>query len=239
MNSITAPQHLRNRFGIWRYSSVELLIVILVLIIATPFMDEYGFGKILESVLLTIVLISGLFAVGGRRSVLAAGLIMLTPAVIGKWMHHFFPHLLPPTIFQFFGLIFIGFVIWNILHYILKSNRVDAEVLCASIAVYLLIGLLWAMAYMLIDNITPNSFLFSSLPENERSMSTFNAFFFSFSTLSSVGFGDVTPCSKVARMLSVMETVTGILYVAILISRLVASYSPKTKQTHSSDSKHK
>ena len=57
-------------------------------------------------------------------------------------------------------------------------------------------------------------------------MTTFNAFYFSFSTLSSVGYGDITPVSKVARMLAVMETITGILYVAVLISRLVSLYSP-------------
>ena len=58
-------------------------------------------------------------------------------------------------------------------------------------------------------------------------MGGFNAFYFSFSTLTTVGFGDITPLSKVARTLAVMEAaVTGTLYLAILISRLVGMYSP-------------
>ena len=61
-------------------------------------------------------------------------------------------------------------------------------------------------------------------------MDGFNAFYFSFGTLTTVGFGDITPVSKVARTLAVMEAVTGTFYLAILISRLVGIYSP-TAQT--------
>jgi hypothetical protein len=56
-------------------------------------------------------------------------------------------------------------------------------------------------------------------------MEGFNAFYFSFITLSTVGFGDITPVSKVARTLAAMEAITGLFYVAVLISRLVALYS--------------
>ena len=56
-------------------------------------------------------------------------------------------------------------------------------------------------------------------------MDGFNSFYFSFSTLTTLGFGDITPMSRVARTLAVMETVTGTLYLAILISRLVGRYS--------------
>ncbi len=56
-------------------------------------------------------------------------------------------------------------------------------------------------------------------------MEGFNAFYFSFITLSTVGYGDITPVSKVARMLAATEAMTGLLYVAVLIARLVALYS--------------
>jgi hypothetical protein len=56
-------------------------------------------------------------------------------------------------------------------------------------------------------------------------MQGFNAFYFSFVTLSTVGYGDITPVSKVARMLAALEAMTGLLYVAVLIARLVSLYS--------------
>ena len=66
----------------------------------------------------------------------------------------------------------------------------------------------------------------------QEGMKTFNAFYFSFITLSTVGYGDITPVSKVARMLAAMEAVTGMLYVATLIARLVSLYSaPKSRDS--------
>jgi ion channel len=56
-------------------------------------------------------------------------------------------------------------------------------------------------------------------------MNGFNAFYFSFVTLSTAGYGDIVPVSRMARMLAVMESVTGLFYVAILIARLVTMYS--------------
>ncbi len=55
-------------------------------------------------------------------------------------------------------------------------------------------------------------------------MAGFNAFYFSFITLSTVGYGDITPASRIARWLAAMEAITGSLYVAVLIARLVALY---------------
>jgi hypothetical protein len=63
-------------------------------------------------------------------------------------------------------------------------------------------------------------------------MTSFNAFYFRFTTMSTVGFGDITPVSKVARTLAVLEAITGMFYVAVLISRLVAMYSPTRPESN-------
>jgi hypothetical protein len=97
------------------------------------------------------------------------------------------------------------------------------------------LGLIWTLAYLLLAQLAPGSFAFALA--GSRGMDNFNAFYFSFSTLTTLGFGDITPVSKVARTLSIMETVTGTLYVAILISRLVSRYSPtaRTDRRENSD----
>jgi hypothetical protein len=112
---------------------------------------------------------------------------------------------------------------------VLRAPSVNVEVLCASISAYLMLGLLWTVAYWLVDELTPGAFAFNA-SEARQSIHGFNAFYFSFITLSTVGYGDITPVSKVARMLAAMEAMTGLLYVAVLIARLVALYSsPKSK----------
>jgi len=86
--------------------------------------------------------------------------------------------------------------------------------------------LLWSQAYILTAQVTADTFRFPLAEGSAGRLGGFNAFYFSFSTLTTVGFGDITPLSKVARTLAVMEAVTGTLYLAILISRLVGMYSP-------------
>jgi hypothetical protein len=127
------------------------------------------------------------------------------------------------------GLVLIAFVVANLLRFVLRAPSVNAEVLCGSISAYLMLGIIWTIAYWLVDQLTPGAFAFNSGVEGQ-SMRGFNAFYFSFITLSTVGYGDITPVSKVARMLAAMEAMTGLLYVAVLIARLVAIYSsPKSE----------
>ena len=117
----------------------------------------------------------------------------------------------------------------NLLRFVLRASSVDSEVLCASISAYLTLGLIWTMAYWLVEQLTPGAFAFNTATGTKETMEGFNAFYFSFITLSTVGYGDITPVSKVARMLAATEAMTGLLYVAVLIARLVALYSaPKS-----------
>jgi hypothetical protein len=99
-----------------------------------------------------------------------------------------------------------------------------------------MLGLLWSKAYMLLAQLTPDAFQFPLAEHSQRHMGGFNAFYFSFSTLTTLGFGDITPMSKIARTLAVMETVTGTLYLAILISRLVGRYSSSAGANHPENS---
>ncbi|MES2922655.1 MAG: ion channel [Verrucomicrobiota bacterium] len=221
--------------GAMRYSSIELLVTLVLLIMVTPFVEDMKHGSQIEAGMLTLVLISAGLAVGGRRRVMIIASMLLVPTLLAQWTHHLFPHLVSPGAHLVLGMLFIGFVVGHLLRFILRAARVDAEVLCAGISVYLMIGLMWALAYMLTGNLSASAFSFANDPDptNDRTMTSFNAFYFSFTTLSTLGFGDIAPVSKVARTLAIMEAVTGMFYMAILISRLVSMYAPAAAATES------
>jgi hypothetical protein len=106
------------------------------------------------------------------------------------------------------------------------------EVLCASISAYLMLGLVWTVAYWLVDQLTPGGAFSFNTSAGTRSMNGFTGFYFSFITLSTVGYGDITPVSRIARWLAAMEAMTGLLYVAVLIARLVSLYSAPGSAEH-------
>jgi hypothetical protein len=216
------------RFGVRRFSAVELLIALALLLLCFPFVEEVKGGDIIVSILLSLVLLSAVLAVASRRRTLVVAILLAIPAIVGRWINHFRPDLVPPAVFLIAGLVLVAFVVVNLLRFVLRAPSVNTEVLCASISAYLMLGLMWTIAYWLVDQITPGAFSFNT-NAGPRSMNGFTGFYFSFITLSTVGYGDITPVSRIARWLAAMEAMTGLLYVAVLIARLVALYSsPKS-----------
>ena len=209
----------------FRYSAVELLVALLLLFMTAPFVEILPYGGLIESVLVTLVMVSAVLATGGKRWTLAITVALVTPALAGKWFNYLAPGLVPTPVFLITTSIFLAFIVGQLIRFILRTPRVDANVLCAGLAGYLMLGLLWIPAYMLIAYLTPDAFVFTTGFQGGSSMEGFNAFYFSFVTLCTVGYGDVTPASNVARMLVVMEIISGLFYMAVLVSRLVAVYS--------------
>jgi hypothetical protein len=214
-----------------RFSTVELLIALGLLFVSLPFVEEMKDGDLILSVLLSLVMLSAVVAVASRRGAFIVALLLLIPAIAGRWISHFRPDLVPPAVFLIAGLALVAFVVANLLRFILRAPSVTLEVLCASLSAYLMLGLMWTLAYWLVDQLTPGAFSFNT-SNGTRSMNGFTGFYFSFITLSTVGYGDITPVSKIARWLAALEAMTGLLYVAVLIARLVALYSaPKSNDS--------
>jgi voltage-gated potassium channel len=219
------------RLGLRHFSAVGLLIALALLFFFFPFVEEVKGGDLIVSILLSLVLLSAVLAVASSRRTLIVALLLAIPAVAGRWINHFQP-LVPPPIFLIAGLGLVAFVVVNLLRFVLGAPSVNVEVLCASISAYLMLGLMWTIAYWLVAWVTPTAFAFNTTTGTKESIEGFNAFYFSFITLSTVGYGDITPVSRVARMLAATEAMTGLLYVAVLIARLVALYS--TANSHDS-----
>ena len=208
-----------------RYSAVELLVALGLLFVSAPFVEDLPCGNLVEAMLLTVVMVSAVVAVGGRHKSLIVALVLLAPALAGKWINHLYPDLLPPAIFLAASVLFFGFVVARLLAFIVRAPRVDANVLCAGLAGFLMLGLLWAPAYLAVARMNPQAFTLPAAPGAPATLEPFSAFYFSFITLCTVGYGDIAPVSNVARMLAITEAITGLFYMAVLISRLVSLHS--------------
>ena len=212
-----------------RFSTVRLLVALVILLVSAPFVEELEGGHLILSVLFTVVLIAAVFAVANRKRSLAIALVLAVPAITARWINQVRPDLVHPAVFLVCALVLLAFVIGHLLYFVLRAPVVTVEVLCASIAAYLMLGLTWTVAYWLVDQLTPGGAFSFNTPRGSRSMNGFTGFYFSFITLSTVGYGDITPVSQAARWLAAMEAMTGLLYLAVLIARLVSLYStPKS-----------
>ena len=208
-----------------RFSVASFLAVLLLLLVVTPFVESIKNGDFLEAVLVTLVLGTGLLAAGVRRGSLAFAFLLALLAVVGKWTTHFWPERVSAALYLVPALTFFVFLVICLLGFIVRAREVDSEVLCAGVSIYLLLGALWGVAYMLVAQLVPNAFTFSAPAPAGNIMNAFNALYFSFITLTTVGYGDITPVANAARMRAMLEAMTGTLFVGMLIARLVSIYS--------------
>lgn len=225
----TPPAARGRRFGLSRLSLPQFLLSLGVLLVAAPFLEPLKTGEMIEAVLMTLVLVSGVMAVGRNRRTLLIAAGLAVPAVLGKWLSHLWPEPMVAESYLVMALLFMAFLLSQLMRFILTAPRVNSDVLSAGLAMYLLLGITWALAYALVDRVVPGAFV---LPAGNQ-MHGVTSFYFSFITLSTVGYGDIVPVAGVARMLAAAEAITGTLFVAVLIARLVALYSagPREEKT--------
>jgi len=135
-----------------------------------------------------------------------------------------------------FWLLFVLFVTLSELRSVLKQREISGETICMAVSVYLLLGFTFAFLYAVMFQLHPESFggLASANPVHPNVIqSVFPVLaYFSLTTLSTIGFGDITPLTLQARYAAVAEGITGQFYMAILVARLVGLQMSRSADPH-------
>lgn len=142
------------------------------------------------------------------------------------WESREISHILIPSC-----ILFIIYIIWIILSSIFRKNKMGADELCGSIVAYILIGIAWALMYSYIELLQPNSFSFVTAADGDLHAKGSALFYYSFVTLTTLGYGDILPVSEFARMVAYLEAVTGVMYTAILVAGLVGHIGSHKKES--------
>src|SRR5438094_411082 len=185
-------EELLRRLRFRRFSTVQLLIALALFFIWAPFVEEIEGGELIVSGLFSLVLLAGVVAVADRKRVLVIATVLAIPAIAGRWINHFRPDLIPPAVFLIAGLVLIAFVVANLLRFVLRAPSVTTEVLCASISAYLMLGLIWTLAYCLVDRMTPGGAFSFNTNTGERYINGVTSFYLSFITLSTADYRHIT-----------------------------------------------
>jgi hypothetical protein len=216
-----------------RYRARHLLLALGLLFLTLPVLDSMSAGRVVQGLLMTGVMLSALFVVGGRLT-FRVGVILSVLGLTSRWLTLFAPGICPKWIFMILAATFFALVFVRVLQSVLSATVVDADTLCACMAGFLLLGLNWALAYSVLAVLDPHAFTFADPTQH---LDEFNSFYFSFVTLSTIGYGDITPLSRAARVFAIMEAITGMFYVAFLVARLVSIHSAQAAvRAHSGSS---
>ena len=117
---------------------------------------------------------------------------------------------------------FLCIAIWCVLKQIAITNEISANRIVGAISLYLLLGVFWAAAYTLVEIGNPGSF--DGMVVGDAQGWDSDWLYFSFVTMTTLGYGDLLPLSAIARFLAYMQAVFGQFYIAILVAGLVSAY---------------
>jgi len=202
-----------------------LLVTLTAVFIVAPFMEDRTEGVSALSIPFTILLLVGLYVVsGGRRRVLYTGLVLMLPALVLEWLSNFVVGSSLVFANLFFVGLFILYVAAVVFREVLSEQRVTLDTIFGGICIYLLLGIAWVMAYAAIEFWQPGSLLVGgqTLQSLHGDQVRFPEFlYYSFVTMTTLGYGDIVAQSAPARAFSAAEAIVGQLYIAIFVARLV------------------
>jgi hypothetical protein len=202
-----------------------LLFSLLLLLIVYPIVGKHISADRMLVLFFSLILLSGIRAVMGQRTVkVIIGLILVLPAIVLIWADQFFVNRDVHITARLFLVVFSFFTVGCIVSFLMKAKRVNGDMLSGAASAYLLIGISWSILYDLLENVAPGSLAFSDKigADMVTMWPLFN--YYSFVTLTTIGYGDITPITLQAQSLSILEAVTGVLFIALLISRLVGMH---------------
>ena len=202
----------------------QFLFVALLLMVAAPVLLPDPVVDYLVPPLFTVLTLAALVTVARKRWTLIVGVLLVAPALISHWLPPFGQSNL---LGELSGDLFLIWVTLSIVVYMLRAQRVTTEVLFAVACVYLLLAVIWAMAYGIADMLQPGTLRYPEalLSAGDDPSSRGLYAYFSFVTLTTLGYGDITPITDAGRLLAMLEATLGQLFLVIVVARLVGLHT--------------
>jgi len=201
-----------------------LFVAVLALIVAVLLLEPTPRGRILLNVGNLLVVVAAVAAVGRTQLSFVIALLLAAPALVFQLLAIDQSDAQALLHSWAFGAALYASTVGYLLRYVFQQDVMTADKLYGAAAAYLMLGALWAYLYAIANVLQPGSFAFGGAA---ASPGVGDLLYFSFTVLTSTGFGDVVPVLRYARGLCVLEQLVGALFLAILIARLSGVYPPR------------
>jgi voltage-gated potassium channel len=206
-----------------KFANHYLLASILLVFFLGPIGFDYGLLSIMNlEILFLTILIFSIFFHEHNSKLFKLTVVSLLVILINILFFDIYQ-----SIFQYFLKLFIiGITIIELFKEIIRTKKIDSHIVSSAISIYILIGVFWYLLFMFLLMIDPDSFYFRNFNKEHLPI---DMIYFSFTTLTTLGYGDITPVSYTAKMWSITEAMIGVMFLAVMISRVVSLFGLKNK----------
>jgi len=205
--------------------SEERLFILLCLIggllVLEPILYRFVAARIFLHIFLTAIFIYMVYIIRGKKRHIIFNVLLAIVLFVSIWLQHVYPNKGLLAIGMIAGVLFTGLVIANFLASMFQSDEVTRAVIFMALLSYLLAALMWAFLYTFLEIVDPASFNID-LSQPEGYLTEFK--YYSFVTITTLGYGDITPLTGVAKSFSALEAVVGQLYMVVVIAWMVGNY---------------
>ena len=205
--------------GSIRYRMFNFMMSIIILLILSAILEGHKYGYLVINIASTIVFILGIYAAGRNKRNVIILIILGLPWFLSEWIFTKSPE----TIFA--SVLFFLFITGTITDHILHFEKVSTDTLYEAVCVFLLLGLLWTSIYGFLEYVSPGIIFVNNNTEAVNFLTTNEIIYYSYATLTTLGYGDITALTSEGRIISVLEAIVGQLFIAFLVARLVAIYT--------------
>lgn len=218
------------RAGGQRNRALFLLVAFLFLLVAAPMLAPFFNLRLLFDVFMTLIFASAIYAASEKKwhYLINTGFFLVTVSAI--WIEYIFPGKISYLISQLTAIIFFLFAGMRVVSDVVKARRITANAIFASIVVYLIAGVLWSAIYSVLELLHPGSLNIGDIDIRNAS---YRLIYFSFVTLTTLGYGDIAPLTDVASSFVILEAVFGQMYITVLIAWLVGRFISESRPSPS------
>ncbi len=180
------------------------------------------FGVISLHVATSITLILSVWSLVGKKKSFIFGIVLAGFSILINLVELQFEHQLLMFTRIAIQFLFFSLTLWIALGHVMFGDRIDLNRIVGTICIYLLIGIIWSIAYSVVDIIDPGSFRGLNATAIDEKHS--ELIYFSFVTLTTLGYGDIAPIKPIARTLAYFEAIAGQFYLAVMVAGLVGAH---------------
>lgn len=202
-----------------------LLLILMFTLFVLPLTSERISTSVLLDLVFSLIMLLGIYSLWHSRKVFWTGVIIMLPALVLRWVSYFIDSQLAYAIAEISASVFLFFIFLMVISHILQEKKISLNTIYGGIVAYLFIALCFSTLYHGIYIFNNEAFLFNGALESigkSLDEQTFGDFtYYSLITLSTVGYGEITPFSTYARFASALQGILGQLYLTIFLARLV------------------
>jgi hypothetical protein len=195
-----------------------LLIFIIAMLIVGPLFEEFVKIRILMDILWSAIFVSAIYAVSQKKHHILIGVMLALPMLASVWAKYFVQYKALIAVGSLCGAAFFLFAIIQMLIFIYSHKEVTRDLIIGAAVVYLFMALMWTFIFVAVETLHPGSF---NIPEGQNIEASRQFVYYSFVTLTTLGYGDITPATSMARSLCILEAVNGQLYLVVQVAWLV------------------